>query len=107
MSSKITPAQAFDAIKILRLEASHIEISPNGLGYVSPSGKRFFRVDIEWPDGVTRWPMQEKAWRVPTDGDALKRPLCRVRNSTKAERVTDRKLVLVRDSCNDRYRMRA
>ena len=82
---KITPQAALDAAKVLWPETASIVPSKdeNEFYLVRENDTTISHihntVGIDWPDGVTRWPVVEK-WRVPTDEDAMQRPVCRVRD---------------------------
>ena len=83
----ITPQQAFEAIKVLNpeivtLHPKHPQWESDH--WVHGNGLRVsFRcsVGIDWPEGVTQWPMPEKKWRKATvnDVDPKNPKVCRFR----------------------------
>jgi len=80
--SKITPKQAFDALRILDPRIDKIADKQGCLlSYNGVYMRQHYGDNIEWPEGVTQWPQPEPQWRVPTDEDAMKRPKCRVSDS--------------------------
>jgi len=85
---KITPQQALERIQA----NAPTSISRKGdTGWEATSNGEAFKID--WPKGVDQWP--PKTWRIPTDEDALLRPLARFRNVPGDEWHTDRTLVAV------------
>lgn len=93
----ITPEQAFEAIRVLRpktqfIVKSHIKsvLADGGM-----SGSWYYGVDVDWPEGITQWPMPEPKWRVPTDQEARTRPRCRVRDHESEEWNADESRILV------------
>ena len=82
---KITPQAALDAAKVLWPETEGIRSSKDGYDFYLVGGNDRTishisnTVGIDWPDRVFKWPVVKK-WRVPTDKDAMQRPVCRVRD---------------------------
>ena len=106
----ITPQQAFEAIKVLNPEIVTLH-PPNGVTlhtltdpfWKGANGVEYrFRchAGIDWPEGVTIWPMPAKKWRKATIDDVIPKypQKCRVRSRESDIWNEDRILIAVIDS---------
>lgn len=76
---KITPQQALERIQ----NNVPTSIERDGSHWRASIPTEAFEID--WPEGVDQWP--PKKWRVPTEADALLRPVARFRNSSNSSWV--------------------
>lgn len=88
VDSRITPEQAFEAIKVLNPEIVSLQrpdfpVDNNYWENLEGDVYRFrCHAGIAWPEGVTQWPMPAKRWRKATIEDVVpaEPKLCRFRH---------------------------
>lgn len=71
MTDKITPQQAYEAVKVLWPEAVFIRRGDGASYWIdvhySQGINRLIAASfVDWPEGVHRWPMPEPKWRDAT-----------------------------------------
>ena len=77
--TKLSPQRAFECIKELWPDTTQIVKSNfHIVVFENDDVARRLRVAIDWPDGVTEWPPNEK-WRPAKPEDIPNRPACRVK----------------------------
>lgn len=77
MSEKLTPQRAYEAAKLLWPDTKFIKrVDSLGFVYVNETDYIAARIErtIDWPEGVTRWPMPETKWRAAKMPDDYGKP---------------------------------